>query len=98
MPDFTDDNLFENIDGPVKNGISKEAYIEMLEADGVGLNYLKLSEIIDKYGNVEIIQILYSTIIDKPIAKFNSGSDMLIPGKERLCRSNCVTISPGRLL
>ena len=83
LPDFTDDNLFENIDGPVKNGISKkEAYIEMLEADGVGLNYLKLSEIIDKYGTCgDYSNIILPTIIDKPIAKFNSGSDMLIPGE-----------------
>ena len=38
--------------------------------------------------------IILPTIIDKPIAKFNSGSDMLIPGEGELCRSNCVTISP----
>ena len=81
LPDCTDDNLFENIDGPVKNGIpKKDAYIEMLEADSIGLNYLKLTELIEKYGTCgDYSNIILPTIIDKPVTKFNSGSDMLIP-------------------
>ena len=95
LEDKTDDTLFQQIDGPVKNGITKkDAYIEMVEADSRGINYLKLSELIEKYGTCgDYSNIILPTLIDIPSAEFNSGSKMLLPGKDKSFIGQVVILS-----
>tara|TARA_Y100000816_G_scaffold256967_1_gene210826 strand:- start:2060 stop:3763 length:1704 start_codon:yes stop_codon:yes gene_type:complete len=95
LEDHSDDSLFQQIDGPVKNGVSKkEAYIEMVQADSRGINYLKLSELIEKYGTCgDYSNIILPSIIDIPSAQFNSGSKMLIPGQDKSFIGHVVILS-----
>ena len=79
--------------------LQKDAYIEMAEADSRGINYLKLSEFIEKYGTCgDYSNIILPTIIDIPSAEFNSGSKMLLPGKDKSFIGQVVTSFSSRRL
>ena len=85
LEDKTDSYLFDSIDGPIKHGVSKkDALLDLLIADSKGLNYLKISEMINNYGTEgDYSNIILPIIIDVPNTKFKNGSKFLIPEKTK---------------
>ena len=61
--------------------VSKD-FLDLLIADSKGLNYLKITEMINNYGTEgDYSNILLPIIIDAPNTKFKNGSKFLIPEK-----------------